>query len=80
ESGNYLRLKNLSLTYSLPKNVLSWGDLTATISAQNLWTLTKYKGLDPETYSNVGSGDSKGGDGGAYPNAKTWTFGLTLGF
>jgi len=80
ESGNYLRLKNLSISYDLPKKVLSWGDLTASISAQNLWTLTKYKGLDPETYSNVGSGDSKGGDGGAYPNAKTWTFGLTLSF
>lgn len=78
ENGNYLRLKNLSLTYVLPKNLIRWGDISATISAQNIWTLTKYKGLDPETYSNLGSGDSRGGDGGAYPNAKTWTFGLSL--
>ena len=80
ESGNYLRLKNISLTYTLPKSVLKWGELTATISGQNMWTLTNYKGIDPETYSNTGSGDVKGGDGGAYPNAKTWTFGLSLTF
>lgn len=80
ESGNYLRLKNISLQYTLPKNVLRWGDLTATISAQNLFTITKYKGIDPETYSNVGSGDLRGGDGGAYPGARTWTFGLALSF
>ncbi len=80
ESGNYLRLKNISLQYTLPRTILKWGDLTASISGQNLWTLTKYKGLDPETYSDTGSGDSRGGDGGAYPNAKTLTFGLTLSF
>jgi len=80
ESGNYLRLKNLSLQYALPRNILKWGDLTAMVSAQNLFTITKYKGIDPETYSNLGSGDQRGGDGGAYPGAKTWTFGLALSF
>jgi TonB-dependent starch-binding outer membrane protein SusC len=80
ESGNYLRLKNISLQYTLPRRLLKWGDLSALISAQNLITLTKYRGLDPETYSNVGSGDLRGGDGGAYPNAKTWSIGLTLSF
>jgi hypothetical protein len=80
ESGNYLRLKNISLQYTLPRRVLKWGDMSALISAQNLITLTKYKGLDPETYSNVGSGDLRGGDGGAYPNAKTWSIGLTVSF
>ncbi len=80
ESGNYLRLKNLSFQYTLPRNILKWGDLTAMISAQNLLTFTKYKWIDPETYSNLGSGDQRGGDGGSYPGAKTWTFGLTLNF
>jgi len=80
ESGNYLRLKNLSLQYALPRNILKWGDLTAMISAQNLLTFTKYKWIDPETYSNLGSGDQRGGDGGSYPGAKTWTFGVTLNF
>jgi hypothetical protein len=50
------------------------------ISAQNLFTITKYRGIDPETYSNLGSGDQRGGDGGAYPGAKTWAFGLALSF
>jgi TonB-dependent starch-binding outer membrane protein SusC len=80
ESGNYMRLKNVSLQYTLPKNTIKWGTIAAQISAQNLFTITKYKGLDPETYSNLGSGDSRGGDGGSYPNSKQWTFGLTVSF
>lgn len=80
ESGNYMRLKNVSLQYTLPKSIIKWGSLSAQISAQNLLTFTKYKGLDPETYSNLGSGDSRGGDGGSYPNSRQWTFGLTLSF
>ncbi|HLN19900.1 MAG TPA: SusC/RagA family TonB-linked outer membrane protein [Bacteroidales bacterium] len=80
ESGNYIRMKNISLQYLLPEKTFKAGSIMASISAQNLLTFTKYKGLDPETYSNVGSGDLKGGDGGAYPNARTWTFGLTISF
>jgi TonB-dependent starch-binding outer membrane protein SusC len=80
ESGNYMRLKNVSLQYTLPKSIIKWGSLSAQVSVQNLLTFTKYKGLDPETYSNLGSGDSRGGDGGSYPNSKQWTFGLSLSF
>ena len=80
EKGNYMRLKNLSLQYSLPKSLLKWADASIQISGQNIWTLTKYKGLDPEAFSNVGPTDSRGADGGAYPNARTWTFGLNLNF
>jgi TonB-linked SusC/RagA family outer membrane protein len=80
ESGNYIRLKNISLQYTLPKNAIKWGTLSAQVSAQNLLTITNYKGIDPETYSNMGSGDARGGDGGAYPNSKQWTIGLTLSF
>ena len=80
ESGNYLRLKNISLQYMLPKKIMKDADISAIVSAQNLFTITKYKGIDPETYSNLGSGDLRGGDGGAYPNARTWTFGITMSF
>lgn len=76
ESGNYIRLKNISMQYTIPVN--RTGKLTTFISAQNLLTITRYRGLDPETFSNVGLGDLRGGDGGAYPNARTWTFGLTI--
>lgn len=77
ESGDYVRLKNASLQYALPLK-MKRGNLSALFSAQNLFTITGYRGLDPETYSNVGFGDLRGGDGGAYPNARTWTFGLSL--
>jgi TonB-dependent starch-binding outer membrane protein SusC len=80
EKGNYLRLKNLSLQYDLPKDLMKGINGSIQISGQNIWTLTKYKGLDPEAYSNVGPTDSRGGDGGAYPNAKIWTFGINLNF
>ena len=80
EKGNYLRLKNLSLQFAFPKNWMKTIDGSVQISGQNIWTLTKYKGLDPEAYSNVGPTDSRGADGGAYPNAKIWTFGLNLNF
>lgn len=78
ESGNYIRLKNISMQYTLPENIIRTAKLTAFLSVQNLFTITKYRGLDPETFSNIGLGDLRGGDGGAYPNAKTWTFGLTI--
>lgn len=80
EKGNYLRLKNLSLQFDFPKNWMKTINGSIQISGQNIWTLTKYKGLDPEAYSNVGPTDSRGADGGAYPNAKIWTFGLNLNF
>ena len=80
EKGNYLRLKNLSLQFAFPKNWMKTINGSVQISGQNIWTLTKYKGLDPEAYSNVGPTDSRGADGGAYPNAKIWTFGLNLNF
>ena len=66
--------------YELPKNLFKGVNGSVQISGQNFWTLTKYKGLDPESYSNVGPTDSRGGDGGSYPNAKIWTFGLNLNF
>lgn len=80
ESGNYVRLKNLSLEYALPKNLLKGVNGSIQISGQNIWTLTKYRGLDPESYSNVGSTDQRGADGGSYPNSKTWTIGINLNF
>ncbi len=80
EKGDYLRLKNLSLSYNLPKDFVLGINGSVIISGTNLWTLTNYKGLDPESYSNLGSRDSRGADAGSYPNAKTWTFGVRLNF
>lgn len=74
ENGNYLRLKNLSLGYTLSNEVVPFLDtknLRVYMSVENLFTITKYTGMDPE----VGG---KGMDVGAYPLSRTFSFGLSL--
>jgi hypothetical protein len=79
EDGSFLRLKNLRLGYSLPQSLLSKikvQTLRLYIQATNLFTITKYKGLDPELDS---SGLGMGIDQGAWPTPREITFGITLG-
>ena len=79
ESGNFIRLKNISLSYNLPKNTIKGIDASFMVAANNLWTITDYRGIDPEAFTNNGNlGDALGIDAGAYPNAKTWTFGIQV--
>lgn len=80
EKGDYIRLKNLSLSYALPRDFIRGINGSINVSGTNLWTLTDYRGIDPESYSNRDIGDSSGADAGSYPNAKTWTFGVNLIF
>ena len=47
--ASFLRLKNISLSYTLPKEILGAADCRLYLQGQNLWTLTKYRGMDPET-------------------------------
>ncbi len=82
--GDFLRVKNLSLGYTIPKKMLK--DVAAikvSASITNLYTFTKYNGLDPEV-SNMGAdeGSDRGQsiDYGGYPIPRTFTFGLTLTF
>jgi len=81
ENGNYVRLKNVSLAYNLPASLLRRGNIRLFASATNLLTITKYKGIDPES-SNIGSSTdtAQGIDYGAYPNSKTYTAGINLSF
>ncbi|AKD56327.1 TonB-dependent receptor [Spirosoma radiotolerans] len=86
ESGSYFRMKNIQLTYQLPQLLLSKLGLGATsvyIQGQNLFTVTKYSGMDPEinlrAYS-AGNDRQIGVDGGSYPVAKTVLVGLNLSF
>lgn len=80
QDGSYYRLKNISLSYTMPHKVLKL-DATLNISAQNLFTITKYKGFDPEASSlPAGSDASAGIDFGAYPSPKTFSVALRLGF
>jgi TonB-linked SusC/RagA family outer membrane protein len=83
EDGSYLRLKNVQIGYRLVSRVLSGRFF---ISVQNLFTITKYTGLDPEmaTSANAataGEGDRAIGiDWGTYPSARTFTAGVNLNF
>lgn len=56
ENASYLRLKNISLAYNFPSSVyrhIGMSGLQLYIHAQNVFTITKYQGLDPETLSNA---------------------------
>jgi len=81
EDGSFIRLKNIALGYSLPKAILdraSIRSLRIYVSAQNLVTITKYKGVDPEI-GYQSSNTRNGLDYGSYPNSRLITFGLNLG-
>jgi TonB-dependent starch-binding outer membrane protein SusC len=68
EDGSYLRLKNISLSYNVSSKYLNYTKLIkglkATIGVQNLYTLTHYKGYDPEVGSYIGTGAGGGVNGG----------------
>jgi TonB-linked SusC/RagA family outer membrane protein len=83
EDGSFIKLRNITLRYSVPVKKISWlksfKSLSAYISAQNAIVLTEYSGFDPESLSNVG--DRAGGfDDGGYPIPRTFILGLDLGF
>lgn len=87
EDGSYTRLKNVQLTYRLPKNFLERYGFTAAqiyVSGSNLLTFTKYQGLDPEmtTSDNArAEGEIASGiDWGTYPSARTYNVGVSLTF
>ena len=87
EDGSYVRLKNISLGYSLPEDILEKMKIQRFriyVSAQNIWTLTDYTGFDPEVgYGQTNDTDSNrnaGLDYASYPNAKSFTVGLNVGF
>ena len=85
--GSYIRLKNISLGYSLDESFVSKMGLNKVrfyVSAQNIWTITNYPGTDPETsYLNDNNSRSNtylGLDYGGYPNVRTFTMGLNVKF
>jgi len=78
EDGSYLRMKNLQLGYTIPASVLNKinvKSLRVYVQTVNLFTLTKYSGMDPE----LGGDDrAMGSDTGNYPNVKQVIFGLNF--
>ncbi len=80
ENGSFVRLKNLSVAYAF--KVKRVGDFSVSLNATNLFTITSYKGIDPEA-SNLGGGSSdirQSVDYAAYPNSRTFTLGLNVSF
>lgn len=78
EDGSYLRLKSLSLSYTIPKEFLTFKNAKVYISATNLFTLTKYLGYDPE-FSYSTANITQGIDYGITPQARQFIFGFKLG-
>ncbi|HAQ17871.1 MAG TPA: SusC/RagA family TonB-linked outer membrane protein [Prolixibacteraceae bacterium] len=78
EDGSFVRMKNLQIGYTMPASSLSKVYLKSVrvyVQAVNLFTITKYSGLDPE----IGGGDRAFGvDAGNYPNVKQFIIGLNL--
>jgi len=82
EDGSYLRVKNITLGYSLPNNLLDnigIQSLRVYASGNNLFTFTEYSGLDPEIGANNNPLDV-GVDRGFYPLAKSITGGIQVSF
>lgn len=94
ENGSYLRLRNVTLGYTLPVAVsqkMTLSRVRLYFAAQNLFTITKYSGLDPEIGQPTGTdpnnnnassnnATASGVDVGTYPSSRFFTFGLNVTF
>lgn len=81
EDGSYLRLKDITLGYTFPEKLTSRikiSNLRLYVSARNLFTVTRYSGLDPEVAT--GTDRANGVDMGVYPQTRVFQFGLNLKF
>lgn len=76
ENASFLRMKNISLSYQFPKSLLGYTKILKSLkvytNVRNLFTITKYKGADPEFDTNLTYG--------AYPASKEFSVGLEVTF
>lgn len=80
QSGDYLKLQTMEIGYEIPipvNNVVQKAKVF--VNGQNLWTITKYTGADPDFNSNDGS-FSRGYDNGSFPNPRTISLGVEVNF
>ncbi len=83
ENGSFARLKNLQLGYTLPQGLtgkVGISSLRVYLQAVNLFTITKYSGLDPELGGANSYDTAFGIDAGDYPLVKEWLIGLNVNF
>lgn len=83
ENASFLRMKSATLSYSLNKDWASKIKMSRAsiyVTAQNLFTITKYKGFDPEVNAFSGGGATLGIDYGTYPVSRAFIVGLNVQF
>lgn len=87
EDASYLRLQNLSIGYTVPRNItktVGINNLRLYATVTNLFCLTGYSGIDPDVNSNFDAGGNgfptPNYDYQAYPKTRSWTFGLNVTF
>lgn len=82
ESGSYLKLQNAQIGYTIPSGILERKHIITSLrvylSGQNLVTISRYKGYDPDFISD--GLFSRGFDYGSFPNPRAFIFGVQLGF
>jgi hypothetical protein len=86
ESASFLRLRNAALGFDFARafKMKGWRKLQLIVGGRNLWTKTKYTGMDPEISSGSTTGASnsawdRGTDHNTLPNYKSWQVGLNVG-
>jgi len=83
EDGSFLRIRNITLGYNLSQAALQKLKLSSarlSFTVQNAYTFTKYEGYNPEVSAQGGSTLVPGVDAGGYPLARSFMFGLNVGF
>jgi TonB-linked SusC/RagA family outer membrane protein len=83
EDASYLRLKSVTLSYSIAKNLLKKMNISAVklyATGENLLTFTDYSGFDPEVNAFGGSNVARGIDFGTYPQTRNIIFGMNIKF
>ena len=81
QNGSFLKLKTFTIGYSLPQDIakkISVTKIRLYFSTQNLFTITSYKGLDPEIGIQGGNPTQNGVDTGTYPSSKFYTLGVNF--
>lgn len=83
EDGSYIRLKDLTIGYEFSGDwmkKIGMSKLQPYFSAQNLFTLTRYMGMDPEVNQSGNSGTVQGLDYGTYPQTRSFVLGINIAF
>ena len=81
ENGSFVKMKSITLGYTFPKelcNMIGINNFRMYVSAQNLFHITSYSGLDPE--ATLGTPLTQGVDWAAYPNGRNFLVGLNFSF